>query len=100
MVWNRRQEKYRTVEIMASTTARRITARRICNKGVGLSDLILMGETGTAARAALAPDCASKFASLPHAWRLRVKGRSLRVTGLRKEGLSTGVTALGVVQQL
>src|SRR4051812_46678880 len=64
MVWKRRQEKYRTVDMRASTTASRITASRICSRGVGFSDLILMDGVGAAARAVPVPVCASKFASL------------------------------------
>src|SRR3954471_10441720 len=64
MVWKRRHQKYRTVDMRASTTASRITASRICSRGVGFSDLILMDGAGAAARAVPAPVCASKFASL------------------------------------
>src|SRR3954463_16282889 len=87
MVWNMRHKKYRAVEIMASTTARRITASRICNRGVGFNDLILMDGAGAAARAVPAPVCASKFASLTTRDSFGWRGRSLRVTNLRSARL-------------
>src|SRR3954468_20282601 len=82
-----RHQKYRAVEIMASTTARRITARRICSRGVGFNDLILMDGAGAAARAVPAPVCASKFASLTTRDSFGWRGRSLRVTNLRSARL-------------
>src|SRR3954467_15570449 len=81
---------------MASTTARRITARRICNRGVGFSDWILMDGAAAAARAVPAPACASKFASRTTRVTLRgARGRSLRVTvyNCRPEALSRGFAA-------